>query len=64
MAINMNDVINNFGYNIDIKRMKRVKIMSKLDKIIKEEIPDFNEQDLIPQDIINRLDREAENYVW
>jgi len=64
MVINMSDELNNFYYNIDIKEMKRFKMMTKLDKIIKEEIPDFDEKDLIPQNIIDKLDREADNYVW
>lgn len=64
MVINMSDELNNFYYNIDIKEMKRFKMMTKLDKIIKEEIPDFDEKDLIPQNIIDKLDREAEKYVW
>lgn len=64
MVINMSDELNNFYYNIDIKEMKRFKMMTKLDKIIKEEIPDFDEKDLIPQEIIDKLDYEAEKYVW
>jgi len=64
MVINISDELNNFYYNIDIKEMKRFKMMTKLDKIIKEEIPDFDEKDLIPQNIIDKLDCEAKKYVW